>query len=62
MSLDVRGSENQQGEETLVENRRKLPVTQFLAFFLGSFNTKIILSEVTVPWNRSSFQVLYSND
>lgn len=49
MRRDVRGSENQQGEEILVENRHKFPVTHFLAFFLGSFNTKIILSELTVP-------------
>lgn len=48
MRRDVRGSENQQREEILVENRHKLPVTHFLAFFLGSYNTKI-LSELTFP-------------
>jgi len=49
MRRDVWGSENQQGEEILVENRHKLPVTHFLAFFLGSFNAKIILSELAGP-------------
>lgn len=46
MRRDVRGSENQQGELILVENRHKLPVTHFLAFFLVSLNAKIILSEL----------------
>jgi hypothetical protein len=53
MRRDVRGSENQQGEEILVENRHKLSITHFLAFFFwgGLFtrSTKIILSELAVP-------------
>jgi hypothetical protein len=62
MRGDLRGSENQQGEDSLVENRHKLPVALVVAFFLGSFNTNIMLSELIVSLNRSSFEVLYSND
>jgi hypothetical protein len=34
----------------------------FVAFFLGSFNTNIILNELKVSWNKISFEVLYGND
>jgi hypothetical protein len=46
MRGDLRGSENQQGEDSLVENRHKLAVTLVVAFFLGSFNTNIMTSLV----------------